>query len=346
MIRGLEIETISVLSEIIFYNILGCLILTWYFYETSPVITKRLSLLKSSILQTFSVKIWAKSIHWFTSCSVWKQPTSEFFAKLETSEFRVLMKHYFLGGKTLSESTNTETTPSPGRPNEITTPKMINKIHDIVLNDPKVKVCEIASMSTERVVNILHTNFCMRKLSARRVPRLLTIDQKGIRVTASMQNLAYFYRNPKEFLRWFVTMNETWIHHYTRKSREESKQWVKPGESAPKRPKTQESPGKVMVNVFWDAHGVIFIDYLEEGRTITGAYYVELLDRLIDEIRNKRPHLKKRKILFHGDNAHIEDCRNQIAWIEIRIASACYAFSRPGPQWLLSVPKPQERVVW
>ena len=34
----------------------------------------------------------------------------------------------------------------PGRPNEITTPEMINKIHDIVLNDPKVKVREISEI--------------------------------------------------------------------------------------------------------------------------------------------------------------------------------------------------------
>ena len=63
--------------------------------------------------------------------------------------------------------TSTETIPSPGRPNEITTPEMINIIHDIVLNDPKVKVREIAeivSISTERVVNILHTLLCIRKL--------------------------------------------------------------------------------------------------------------------------------------------------------------------------------------
>ena len=33
---------------------------------------------------------------------------------------------------------STETIPSPGLPNEITIPEMINKIHDIVLNDPKV----------------------------------------------------------------------------------------------------------------------------------------------------------------------------------------------------------------
>ena len=182
---------------------------------------------------------------------------------------------------------------------------MINKIHDIVLNDPKVKVREIAeivSISTERVVNILHTHLYMRKLCARWVPRLLTIDQKRIRVTIWDQNLAHFNCNPKEFLRQFVTMAETWIHHYTPELRVVSKQWIKPGESAPKRPKTQQSAGKVMASVFWDANGIIFIDYLEKGRTITGAYYAALLDRLVDEIRKKRSHLKKKKILFHNDD--------------------------------------------
>ena len=161
---------------------------------------------------------------------------------------------------------------------------MINKIHDIVLNDPKVNVremAEIVSISTERVLKILHTYLWMEKLYARWVPRLLTIDQKRICVTTLEQNLAYFNRNPKEFLHRFMTMDETWIHHYTRKSREGSKQCVKPGESATKCQKTQQSAGKVMASVFWDSHGKIFIDYLEKGRTITGAYYAALVDRLV-----------------------------------------------------------------
>ena len=113
------------------------------------------------------------------------------------------------------DRTSTETIPSPGRPNEITTLEMINKIHDIVLNDPKVKVREIHEIvfiSTDRAVNILHTHLCMRKIRARWVPRSLTIANKRIRVTTSEQNLAYFNHNPKEFLRRFVTMDATWIH--------------------------------------------------------------------------------------------------------------------------------------
>ena len=34
-------------------------------------------------------------------------------------------------------------------------------------------------------------------------------------------------------------MDETWICYYTPESREGSKQWVKPSESEPKRPKTK-----------------------------------------------------------------------------------------------------------
>ena len=88
------------------------------------------------------------------------------------------------------------------------------------------------------------------------------------------------------------------------KSREGSKQWIKPGKSAPTRPKMKKSSGKGIASVFWDAHGVIIlIDYLQKGRKITRAYYAALLDRMVYEIRKKKPHLKKKKILFHDENA-------------------------------------------
>ena len=115
---------------------------------------------------------------------------------------------------------------------------MNNKIHDIVLNDPQVKVREIAeivSISTERVINILHTHLCMSKLCARWVPWLLTIDQKHIRARTSEQNLNYFNRNSKESLRRFVTMDETWIQHYHVKGKNNGLNLVKVHQSVRKR---------------------------------------------------------------------------------------------------------------
>jgi len=50
-----------------------------------------------------------------------------------------------------------------------------------------------------------------------------------------------------------------------------------------------------MASVFWDAEGILFIDYLEKGKTITGEYYSSLLTRLDEEICEKRPRLQKKK---------------------------------------------------
>ena len=63
------------------------------------------------------------------------------------------------------------------------------------------------------------------------------------------------------------------------------------------------SAGKVTATFFWDRHGVILIDYLQKGKTITGAYYTSLLDNLKAELAEKRPHLQKKEILFHQENA-------------------------------------------
>ena len=71
-----------------------------------------------------------------------------------------------------------------------------------------------------------------------------------------------------------------------------------------------------MASVFWDVKRILLIDYLEKGRTITGKYYSKFLDQLDAEIHEKRTSLKKKKIIFHQDNAPahksvlaMENCR-------------------------------------
>ena len=54
-----------------------------------------------------------------------------------------------------------------------------------------------------------------------------------------------------DFLRRYVTMVETWIHHYTLETKGSSAEWTADGESRAKRPNTQQWAGKV-------------IDYLEK----------------------------------------------------------------------------------
>ena len=57
-----------------------------------------------------------------------------------------------------------------------------------------------------------------------------------------------------------------------------------------------------MVFVFWDAHGILLVVYLEKRETINNDYYIVLLDPLSAEIKKERPHMQKKKVLFHQAN--------------------------------------------
>ncbi|GFT21120.1 histone-lysine N-methyltransferase SETMAR [Trichonephila clavipes] len=84
------------------------------------------------------------------------------------------------------------------RPNTETTDENIAKVHQMVLDDSRIKVREIAevmNMSNERLCHILNQHLGMRKLSMRRMPHLLTLDQKRVSINISNDLLAEFRRN-------------------------------------------------------------------------------------------------------------------------------------------------------
>jgi len=70
-----------------------------------------------------------------------------------------------------------------------------------------------------------------------------------------------------------------------------------------KEDKVGSSSRKSPASVFWDAESILFIDYLEKGKTIIREYYSNLLTRLDEKIREKRPGLQKKKVIFYQDNA-------------------------------------------
>ena len=98
----------------------------------------------------------------------------------------MLIKHYFLRGKSIKAPSHgmvhkwftefrcgrisTSDTERPGRPKEVTSQEMIDKIHNIVLNDRRLKVREISetvNISVGRVWHILHEFLGIKKMSPR-----------------------------------------------------------------------------------------------------------------------------------------------------------------------------------
>ncbi|GBM16394.1 hypothetical protein AVEN_129717-1 [Araneus ventricosus] len=85
-------------------------------------------------------------------------------------------------------STNDEN--RSGRRVEMTCSEMIDKTHDMVLSDRRIKVREIVeaigiSRHIHTEFSILHGKLVVKKISARWVPRLLSLENKRNRVINS-----------------------------------------------------------------------------------------------------------------------------------------------------------------
>ena len=117
------------------------------------------------------------------------------------------------------------------------------------------------------------------------------------------------FRSKDDFLVRLVTVDETWIHYYEPENKAQSRQWVGPASPKPKKFKTQPSAGKVMATVFWDAKGVIMLDFLPKRSSITGVYYANLLDQLSAAIREKRRGKLSKGALLQQGYARVPTCK-------------------------------------
>ncbi|XP_029654136.1 uncharacterized protein LOC115227448 [Octopus sinensis] len=97
-----------------------------------------------------------------------------------------------------------------------------------VEQDRRKSCCQIAErlgISNERADNIVTKEHGFSKVSARRVPRLLTPEQKRTRCALSTSILELFETDEENFLARFITMDESWVHYYEPETKEQSKQW-------------------------------------------------------------------------------------------------------------------------
>ena len=86
---------------------------------------------------------------------------------------------------------------------ELTTPDIIDQIHELISEDRRISAKPIAEqlgISRERVGSIIHEDLDMGKLSAKWVPKCLNADQKRQWCQLSEQLLEFFRRDPNDFV--------------------------------------------------------------------------------------------------------------------------------------------------
>ena len=183
-----------------------------------------------------------------------------------------------------------EDDPRPGRPADVISQEMIDRVERLVLNNRRIKIAELASecgISNGSVYTIIHEHLGMSKVSARWVPRNLNMQDRQQRVESSQELLEVYNANPKDVHTRLVTGDETWLHHWDPDTKKESMQWKHPGSPPPKKFCTQPSSSKVMATVFWHSKGIILIDYKPAGTSITGEYYSNVIKQLRVAIKEK-----------------------------------------------------------
>jgi len=107
----------------------------------------------------------------------------------------------------------------------VTTPEIIDQIHEIILEYRRISaksIVEQLGISREWVGSIIHEDLDMRKLYAKWVPKCLKADQKRQTCQSSEEHLAFFRRDPNDFLSRLVTIDETWLYHYDPETKQQS----------------------------------------------------------------------------------------------------------------------------
>ena len=134
-----------------------------------------------------------------------------------------------------------EDDPRPGRPADVISQEMIDRVERHVLKNRRIRVAELASecdISNRSVYTIIHEHLGMSKVSARWVPRNLNMQDRQQRMESSQELLEVYNANPEDFHTRLVTEDGTWLHHWDPDTKKESMQWKHPGSPPPKKFRT------------------------------------------------------------------------------------------------------------
>ncbi|KAG5666336.1 hypothetical protein PVAND_014371 [Polypedilum vanderplanki] len=144
------------------------------------------------------------------------------------------------------------------------------------------------------------------------VPHVLSNKNKCDRLTICMELLKRYQE--ENFLDYIVTGDETWVLYENVAQRRE---WSERGEIPGKTAKAGLHPKKILLSLWWDVKGIIYLEFLNRNETINAIKYQQQLRDLREALALSRPSLFNRgKVHFHHDNARPHTARDTVALLK------------------------------
>ena len=134
-----------------------------------------------------------------------------------------------------------------------TTERLRSRIKEALNEDRRKTIDELADHFDVRhgaVYYIITNKLKMTKVSARWVPRILSEEDKSVRVQTSKHLLERYEREVERFLQSIIKCDESWLHFYDPETKAESMVWEHTSSPPPKKAKVVKPAQKVMFLVF------------------------------------------------------------------------------------------------
>jgi histone-lysine N-methyltransferase SETMAR len=109
-------------------------------------------------------------------------------------------------------------------------------------------------VSIGSVHTILTADLGLRRVSAKFVPKLLTVEQKQLRLEIALYMLDYV-ESDSNFLNTVITGDESWAYGYDPETKAQSSQWRHPLSPRPKKARQVRSNVKVLLTFFFTPVG-------------------------------------------------------------------------------------------
>jgi hypothetical protein len=155
---------------------------------------------------------------------------------------------------------NVTDTEHSGRPITATTAQNEEKTRELILQNRRIKVDEIAkqlNISNGSAYSVVHDNLQFHKVRARWVPEQLMDEHKRTCLDICSCRLAHYREEGDSFLQRIVTGDGTWVHPYQPETKLKSTQWKHLSSPVTKKFKLQPLAGRLMLTIFWDSQGPI-----------------------------------------------------------------------------------------
>jgi transposase len=168
-----------------------------------------------------------------------------------------------------------------GRPCSSTTSANVNRIKELLRDDPRQSLSMIAEqvgIGKETVREIVRDRLGFRKVCSVFVPHSLTPAEKRARVECAKQFLSLMEaHDPADLLRRWATEDETWVPFQGLLTKQEHKAWLPKEQPKLRIPRPVLTKKKALLVLAFTGSRNFHIEALHAGETLTSQRYIDFI---------------------------------------------------------------------